>query len=230
MRIQISFLAFLLALAAGPLAATGAPDPGGGEGGDHAACHGAGDAQAPHDHQASAEAEPEVEADAAPVRLPDVELVDQDGRPVHFYSGLVENRVVAMNFVFTTCTTVCPPMGASFGQLQEELGEHLGKDVHLVSVSIDPTTDTPERLKEWGSRFGAGADWTLVTGPKPQVKEVLKALEIFTPDFRDHAPLVLLGNDRTGRWRRAHGFTPPARLAELLLELAAEDGERMASR
>jgi len=152
----------------------------------------------------------------------DVELLDQDGKPVRFYSDLVKDKVVAMNFVFTTCTTVCPPMGASFGRLQRELGELYGRDVHLISVSIDPVTDTPERLKSWSERFDAGDGWTLVTGPKAQVNQVLKALEVFTPDSKDHSPLILLGDDRTGAWQKAHGFTPPAKLASLLEGYLAE--------
>jgi cytochrome oxidase Cu insertion factor (SCO1/SenC/PrrC family) len=154
-------------------------------------------------------------------KIPDLLLVDQEGNPVHFYRDLVAGKVVAMNFIFTSCTTVCPPMGAVFGRLQKELGEQDGPEVHLISVSIDPVTDTPERLKAWSQKFDAGPTWTLVTGPKPEVDQLLRALKVFTPDAKDHSPLVLLGNDRTGVWQRAHGLTPPAKLAELLQGLSS---------
>ena len=152
---------------------------------------------------------------AAP-SIPDVALTDQDGRPVHVYSDLIRGRRVAMNFVFTTCTTICPPMGANFEQLQKVLGARAGNDVRLISVSIDPQTDTPQRLKAWGAKFHAGPGWTLLTGRKEDVDRLLKALGVFTPDRADHSPLVLLGNEPAKRWTRAYGLAAPAKLVELL--------------
>src|ERR1700674_2631413 len=137
---------------------------------------------------------------------PDVPLVDQDGRAVHFYSDLVRGKRVAINFVFTTCTTICPPMGANFQQLQTLLGARAGADVRLLSVSIDPLTDTPERLKAWGARFHAGPGWTLLTGRKEEVDRLLKAMGLFTSDPGSHAPLLLLGDDAAGRWTRVDGL------------------------
>ncbi|HVT16914.1 MAG TPA: SCO family protein [Thermoanaerobaculia bacterium] len=153
--------------------------------------------------------------------LPDIELVDQDGRPVHVYSDLVRGKRVAINFVFTTCTTICPPMGANFERLQALLGARAGADVRLISVSVDPQTDTPQRLKAWGTRFHAGSGWSLLTGRKEDVDRLLKALGVFTPDPASHAPVVVLGNDAVGRWTRAYGLTPPARLVQLLDGLTA---------
>ena len=89
------------------------------------------------------------------ITVPDVKLVDQDGRPVRFYTDLVKGQVVAMNFVFTSCGTICPPMGANFAKLQKILGGRPGPHVRLISVSIDPANDTPERLKAWAAKFGA---------------------------------------------------------------------------
>jgi protein SCO1 len=145
--------------------------------------------------------------------VPDVSLVDQDGKPVRFYTDLVKGRVVAVNFVFTTCTTICPPMGATFAKLEKLVA---GKDVHLISVSIDPANDTPERLKAWSRKFGAGPGWTLVTGNRDEVTHLLKTLGVYTAGATDHSPLVLLGNDRAHRWTRAYGLAAPAKLAELL--------------
>lgn len=159
------------------------------------------------------------------VSVPDSELLDQDGNPIHFHSDLVRDKVVVMNFIFTTCTTICPPMGANFGKLQDELGERFGRDVFLISVSVDPTTDTPQRLKAWGERFGARPGWTLVTGPKARIDELLKDLQVFTPEYEDHSPTVLVGNDRAGTWRRAYGLAPTAQLAELIAAVGASGGE-----
>jgi protein SCO1/2 len=167
--------------------------------------------------------------EAAPgLKIPDVSLVDQDGRPVHFYSDLIQGRVVAVNFIFTSCTTICPPMGATFGQVQKLLGDRAGRDVRLVSVSVDPATDTPERMKAWGQRFGAGPGWTLVTGNRDEVTRLLKALGAYTPSISDHSPLVLIGNDARGDWTRAYGLAAPAKLVELI-DAAAPAGKAAAA-
>jgi protein SCO1/2 len=174
------------------------------------------------DATAATEAAPGGGAASANSRMsiPDVELLDQDGRRVRFYSDLVRGKVVAVNFIFTTCTTVCPPLGATFARVQRELGERAGRDVHLISISVDPATDTPERMKDWGAKFKAGPGWTLVTGPKPQVDELLRALAASSARREDHTPTVLVGNDATGQWTRAYGLTPPAKLVRIISDAA----------
>lgn len=176
---------------------------------------------AQHEHHQVPETPPPPAADTSvKPDIPDVPLVDQDGRPVRFHTDLVKGKVVAMNFVFTTCTTVCPPMGASFAKLRKILGDKAGKDVHLISVSVDPRTDTPERLKAWAAKFGSGPGWTLVTGDPNQVTTLLKALGVYTASPAEHTPLVLVGNDAKGEWTRTYGLTPPEQVAELLAQTA----------
>ncbi|HZI17981.1 MAG TPA: SCO family protein [Pyrinomonadaceae bacterium] len=170
-------------------------------------------------------------AGARKMSIPDVELLDQDGRKVRFYSDLVRGRTVAVNFIFTTCTTVCPPLGATFARVQRELGERAGRDVHLISVSVDPAVDTPERLKAWGEKFKAGPGWTFVTGPKSQVDELLRALAASTARPEDHTPTVLVGNEAAGQWTRAYGLARPSQLIEIINQAAAgrlEPGPRPA--
>ena len=164
------------------------------------------------------------EGGAAPtgngMSIPDVELLDQDGRKVHFYSDLVRGKVVVVNFIFTTCTTICPPLGATFARVQRELGERAGRDVHLISVSVDPVTDTPERLKAWGAKFKAGPGWTFVTGSKPQVDELLRALGAASARPEDHSPSVIVGNDAAQQWTRAYGLAAPSKLVQLINDAA----------
>ncbi len=167
-------------------------------------------------HPPAKPAPPQTVEKIAKLQIPDTPLRDQEGRPVHFYSDLVQGRVVAVNFVFTSCTTVCLPMGAGFGKLRTMLGDRAGKDVHLISVSVDPATDTPAKLKAWSQKFGAGRGWTLVTGDRNEVTRLLKSLGAYTPNPEAHSPLVLLGNDARGEWTRANGLSTPAQLAALL--------------
>ena len=158
---------------------------------------------------------------ASKMSIPDVELLDQDGRKVHFYSDLIKGRTVAINFIFTTCTTICPPLGATFRRVEQGLGESAGRDARLISISVDPATDTPERLKAWGAKFHAGAGWTLVTGAKPQVDELLRALGAQTGRPEDHSPTVIIGNDARGQWTRTYGLARPTQLIKIIEDALA---------
>jgi protein SCO1/2 len=168
----------------------------------------------------------EKPAAAAASTIPDVKVITQDGKTVDFYSDLIKGKVVAVNFVFTSCTTVCPPLGAMFGKLQEQHASRVGKDEHLVSVSIDPEVDTPERLKAWSKKFGARPGWTLVTGKKDDITRILKAMNAYSSDYVNHQPVTIVGNDATGTWKRSYGFTTAAKLAVMLDELSAQEGGR----
>jgi protein SCO1/2 len=157
---------------------------------------------------------PAEPARSADVDLKDLMLIDQEGREVRFVSDVIGDRIVVMDFVYTTCTTVCPVLSALFGQLQERLGEHLGDDVALVSVSVDPTRDTPQRLKAYAARHQAKPGWIWLTGPKTMMDEVLDGLGAYTPNFENHPSMVLVGDGRSGEWSRLFGFPSPDRLME----------------
>ena len=138
--------------------------------------------------------------------IPDVEVLDQHGNALHFYSDLIKGKTVAINFIFTNCTTICPPLAATFARLQKEMGDKIGKDVHLISISVDPLTDTPERLKAWGAKFKAGAGWTFVTGEKQEMDKLLNALGAAVSKREDHTPATIIGNDAKGVWTRTYGL------------------------
>ena len=148
--------------------------------------------------------------------VPDVPLRDQNGKVVHLYSDLIRGNAVVMNFVFTSCTTICSPMGANFGALQSQVG----RDVRLISISIDPGTDTPERLKKWSSQFQRGslqgATWTLLTGSRENVDRALKALGAYTANRFNHAPMLLVGDGQTNRWIRANGLVAPSEVVKMI--------------
>ena len=151
--------------------------------------------------------------------IPDVNVVDQNGRQRKFYSELVKDKVVIVNFVFTTCTAVCPRSGANFRKLQSLLGERLGKEVFLISVSTDPETDTPKKLKSWGAQFSAKKGWTLVTGKKEQITPLLLALTGDGPNKGYHEPAIFIINDTIGAKRWVYGLEEPARVLKLADEL-----------
>jgi cytochrome oxidase Cu insertion factor (SCO1/SenC/PrrC family) len=150
-----------------------------------------------------------------PARIPDTIVYDQDGKKLRFYSDLVKGKTVAINFIFTSCTTICPPLTATFRKLQQELGD---SDVQLISISVDPTTDVPERLKAFSTKFNAGPGWTFVTGDKQEIDLLLKSLGASIRDKNDHSPMVLVGNERTGYWTRTYGLSPVGTLVKVVTD------------
>jgi len=173
----------------------------------------AGDAD-PHAHHKAMLNKPVEPAKSTEVDLLDRTLVDQDGRQVRFVSDVIADKIVVMDFIYTSCTTVCPVLSALFGQVQAQLGDHLGEDVILVSVSVDPTRDTPQRLKAYAARHQAQPGWIWLTGPKTTMDDVLDGLGAYSPDFENHPSMVLVGDGRSGAWSRFFGFPSPDRIME----------------
>ena len=110
-----------------------------------------------------------------PLSPPDVTLVDQDGVRHRFVSDLIEGRIAVVSFVFTGCTTICSPVGANMGALDALLGGQIGSRVSLLSVTLDPFNDTPERLARWRAQFDDKPGWRLLTGDPDKVERVLYA-------------------------------------------------------
>jgi len=155
--------------------------------------------------------------------LPDVPVVDQDGRAMRFRSELLKDRTVAVNFVFTTCTTVCPALTTTMRAIQRELGDRVGQDVWLISVSVDPAVDRPERLRAFATGFGAGPGWTFVTGEPADIDRLLKAFGSAS-GITAHATTMLIGNAHTGRWVRTSGLAPAATNVKLIVDAARPGG------
>ena len=138
----------------------------------------------------------------------DVPLIDQDGREVRFYTDLMQGKTVIINAMFTTCTGACPVMSGTVEKLQAHLGDRLGRDVRLLSISVDPVHDTPARMKEYAARFHARPGWYFLTGSKENVETVLRKLGQWVDEPANHQTLFLIGNDRTGLWKKAFALAP----------------------
>jgi len=155
------------------------------------------------------------------VELRDELLVNQHGDAVRFVTDVVGDQIVVMDFVYTTCTTVCPVLSAIFQQVQTGLSDRLGNDVSLISVSVDPVRDTPARLNDYATRLQAHPEWVWLTGEKTTVDEVLRGLGAYTPNFEDHPSIVLVGDPQTGTWKRFFGFPGPDKLLAAVDEMTA---------
>lgn len=132
-------------------------------------------------------------------------LVDQNGRRVDLYEDLMKGHTVVINSFFASCTGSCPVMGRTFLLLQSKLGDRVGKDVILVSISVDPERDTPAKLKAYAERIGAKPGWYFLTGTKAEVDNALRKIGQFTEMREGHANVIVAGNDRTGLWKKALG-------------------------
>jgi cytochrome oxidase Cu insertion factor (SCO1/SenC/PrrC family) len=150
-------------------------------------------------------------------KIPDAQVLDQNGKQLNFYSDLIKGKTVAINFVFTTCTAICPSLTATFRRVQQDAAAR-GVDVKLISVSVDPTTDTPERLNDYAAKFKAGPNWTFVTGDKARIDSVLSGLGAAVSNKNDHTPMILIGNDSSDYWTRAYGLTSPTKIVDILVD------------
>jgi len=170
-------------------------------------------------HRAMMQQESEPATEYRDIDLRDRTLLNQDGDEVLFVSDVIGDNIVVMDFVYTTCTTICPVLSALFTQVQGQLGDQLGQDVVMVSMSVDPIRDTPQRLKAYSAKHHAGEGWVWLTGPKTVVEDVLTGVGAYTTNFEDHPSMVLIGDGKTGEWQRLFGFPSPDRIMQVVNEL-----------
>ena len=146
----------------------------------------------------------------------DVELINQDGQKLKFYSDLLQGKVVIINSFFATCQASCLPLNRNLEKVQEALGERLGKDVYILSISVDPTVDTPTNLNAYAKKLHAKPGWYFLTGTKENVDLALKKIGQFVPDKQDHLNIFTIGNERTGLWKKAFGLAKSEELVKVV--------------
>jgi protein SCO1/2 len=146
----------------------------------------------------------------------DVELTDQNGKKVKFYSDLLQGKVVIINSFFATCQGSCLPLNQNLAKVQEALGERLGKDVYILSISVDPTVDTPTNLNAYAKKLHARPGWYFLTGAKENVDFALKKIGQFVDDKQDHLNIFIIGNERTGLWKKAFGLAKSEELVKVV--------------
>lgn len=139
------------------------------------------------------------------VKIPELKMVRQDGVPVSLQQELNDGRPVVVNFVYTSCTTICPMSSQEFSLLQERLGKDRDR-VHLVSISIDPEQDTPSRLRSYAQHFRAGKEWDYYTGNAAAGVQAQLAFGVYRGDKMSHIPVTLLRTAPGSQWVRLDGF------------------------
>jgi protein SCO1/2 len=137
--------------------------------------------------------------------IPDVTLVAMDGSRVALRDVVAPGKPVLLNFIFTTCTTICPVLSATFSAVQDGLGDDAA-NYRMVSISIDPERDTPARLREYAARHNAGPQWVFLTGPVETIKTAQEAFEAYRGSKFNHAPLTFLRAADDDQWVRIEGL------------------------
>jgi protein SCO1/2 len=156
------------------------------------------------------------------LNLADTPLLDHDGRKVRLKTDVMAGRVVVVDFIYTTCTTICPIFTATMASLQDKLADVSPRDVQLISMTVDPLRDTPPRLKDYAGKHQLKLDnWSFLTGAKGEVDSVNKAFGTYTANIDDHPPMVMVGDSASGQWTRFFGFPAAGDLDARVRQLLA---------
>lgn len=177
-----------------------------------------------HDAHKNHEVAPGFQRSLASYSVPAVTMINQDGQRVALQELLNADMPVMLNFIFTSCTAICPAMSAIFASVQDELGSDSGR-LRMVSISIDPEHDTPEALSAYATRFGAGPQWEFLTGSLDDSIAVQRAFDADRGDKMNHAPMTLFRASPESQWVRYEGFATAADLAKEYRDTLARNGD-----
>lgn len=165
-----------------------------------------------------AHAAEEPPRNGAAIYLADLALVDQNGKRVDLYKDYIAGRRIVLHSFFARCEGSCPVMMAALQSLQKQLGERLGQDVSIVSITVDPAHDTPEVLARYAQRVQAKPGWHFLSGSPEQVDTALRRIGQYADTPENHMNLIIVGDDSSGDWRKIHGLAP---LKQVVTELLA---------
>jgi protein SCO1/2 len=157
--------------------------------------------------------------------FPNIVLRTHENQPLRFYDDLLRGKVVLINFFYVTCGDICPLMTANLMQVQAALGERLGREVFIYSITLDPQTDTPAVLKQYAEGYGAKPGWYFLTGQDEEIQKLRRTLGLYDRDPRidadkvQHTGLITYGNEATGRWGVVPALLAPERIVRAVLRV-----------
>ena len=161
--------------------------------------------------------------------FPNVELRTHEGKRVRFYDDLIKGKVVTINFMFTSCSTFCPRATANLLKVQAHLGPHLGRDVSMLSITVDPDKDTPRILQKYATEHRVKPGWQFLTGAAGDIDRIRQALGVFDedPDKTQHTGILTYGNEATGTWAAMPVIAEATVIARALTRLVAAGSSRV---
>lgn len=154
--------------------------------------------------------------------FPNVPLVTQDKKTVHFYDDLIKGKVLIIQFMFTNCEQFCPMVTPNLARVQKELQKRAaGAAVTMISITVDPTHDTPGALKEYASKFGVQPGWQFLTGQKSDIDQIRRGLGVYDPDDKkiEHMNVLTIGKESTGQWLAIEALAKPEDIVQTVLSL-----------
>ena len=151
-----------------------------------------------------------------------VELVNQHGERRRLYADLLQGKVVVINSFFATCKGSCPVMLSSFSKIQEHFADRVGKDLFLISITVDPLTDTPQALAVLAGQWKAKPGWQFLTGDKASVDAALHKLGQRVDNKENHSNVFIIGKEATGLWKKARGLSNPEEIIPLIEEVLSD--------
>ena len=172
----------------------------------------------------AAEGKPKYVRTEEKYAIPDVTLVDQNGARVRLKDYLKSDKPVLLDFIYGTCTTICPVLSAGFSNLQRKLAPDQAQ-VRLVSVTIDPEYDTPEVMRAYLKRYASKPGWDFFTGSRQDIDQVMRAFKAYVPNKMSHYPVTFLLAPGGDEWVRIHGLIGTGELMAEYRKLAQEKGE-----
>jgi protein SCO1/2 len=154
--------------------------------------------------------------------LPNVNLWTHENKKVRFYDDLVRDRVVMINFMYSTCQGICPGNTTNLLRVQKLLGDRVGTDIFMYSISLRPEVDTPEKLKEYARSRGFRRGWSLLTGDIDDIDLIRRRLGFYDRnpeidrDKSQHTGMVRIGNDALRLWTMSAAMAKPENIVRKL--------------
>lgn len=189
---------------------------------------GAGHSETKPDSNVAAVTIPPVDperAQKARAYFTDLPVVTQNGETLRFYSDVLENQIVLVSLFYTECTGMCPLTNAKLAEVQDLLGDQLGHGVRIVSITLDPETDTPEVIKDYAANFNAREGWLFLTGKPEDLKTIAYRLGQTSGEIETHNPYIMAGNVNRAQWTKLQPNLPPAAVASRVQLMTMVAGE-----
>lgn len=138
--------------------------------------------------------------------FPNFELTTHDGKKVHFYDDLIKDKIVVINFMYVKCQGVCMPVTMNLKRVQNLLGDRVGRDIFMYSITLKPDEDTPQELKRYVRAHKIKKGWTFLTGKPDEINTLRRSLGFkdakakLDQDLTNHTGMVKYGNEARQWW------------------------------
>lgn len=160
--------------------------------------------------------------------FPNVALTNQDKKTIRFYDDVIKNRIVMIQFMYTQCDKYCPMVTPNLAKVQRELARRVPKQVTMISITVDPTHDTPQVLKDYAGKFHVQPGWQFLTGSKKDVDWIRRELGVYDPDEKktEHLNVLTIGKEPTGQWLAIEALAKPDDIVDTVLNLTRKPPSR----